>query len=174
MPEEPNAIAVVEGQIGALVEPYGMTFQTYTEDVIKNYGYLGLARGTTVLPKNTMDASEYLRILDENKHELQSAEKKEAELLSYMQNPASIPSHLSGRYALKGRFHIPLLSADLSQIRQGMQREYNYVFSLIKNTRIIDGEAFRAEMSPLLIKYIEELTKQKEQAARRIISQRGT
>ena len=61
---------------------------------------------------------------------------------------------------------------DLKQCRQEMKQTYNYIFNLVKNTRIIDGKAFEAEMSALLIKYIAELMAQKEQEAMCILEQR--
>ena len=51
-----------------------------------------------------------------------------------------------------------------------MKQTYNYIL-IPKHTRIIAGKAFEAEMSALLIKYIAELMKQKEQEAMCILEQ---
>ena len=73
---------------------------------------------------------------------------------------------------MRGQRLFAQIEHDLKQSRQEMKQTYNYIFNLVKNTRIIDGKAFEAEMSALLIKYIEELMAQKEQEAMCILEQR--
>ena len=53
-------MSVIEARINALVSPYdGMTGETYINSVIKHHGYIGLAKGLTVLPPGTLDASDH-------------------------------------------------------------------------------------------------------------------
>ena len=165
-------MSVIEARINALVSPYdGMTGETYINSVIKHHGYIGLAKGLTVLPPGTLDASEYLRVMEESRRQVLLAEKMEKELLTYLENPDTIPKEVY-RNVMRGQRLFAQIEHDLKQCRQEMKQTYNYIFNLVKNTRIIDGKAFEAEMSALLIKYIEELMAQKEQESMCILEQR--
>ena len=165
-------MSVIEARINALVSPYdGMTGETYINSVIKHHGYIGLAKGLIVLPPGTLDASEYLRVMEESRRQVLLAEKMEKELLTYLEYPDTIPKEVH-RHVMRGQRLFAQIENDLKNCRQEMKQTYNYIFNLVKNTRIIDGKAFEAEMSALLIKYIEELMAQKEQEAMCILEQR--
>ena len=87
-------MTVIEARINALVShntPYGMTEETYINSVIKHHGYIGLAKGLTVLSPGTLYASEYLCVMEESKRQLLLAEKMEKELLTFLENPDTIP-----------------------------------------------------------------------------------
>ena len=142
-----------------------MTGETYINSVIKHHGYIGLAKGLTVLPPGTLDASEYLRVMEESKRQLLLAEKMEKELLTYLENPDTIPNEVH-RHVMRGQKLFAQIENDLKNCRHEMKQTYNYIFNLVKKTRIIDGKAFEAEMSALLINYIAELMTQKVQAGR--------
>ena len=158
-------MSVIETRINALVSPYdGMTGESYINSITKHHGYIGLAKGLTVLPPGTLDASEYLRVMEESKRQLLLAEKMEKELLTYLENPDTIPNEVY-RNVMRGQRLFAQIKHDLKQCRQEMKQTYNYIFNLVKNTCIIDCKAFEAEMSALLIKYIAELMVQKEQEA---------
>ena len=86
------------------------------------------------------------------------AEKMEKELLTYLENPDTIPNEVY-RNVMRGQRLFAQIEHDLKQCRQEMKQTYNYIFNLVKNTRIIDGKALEAEMSALLIKYIADLIK---------------
>ena len=88
-------MSVIEARINALVSPYnGMTGETYINSVIKHHGYIGLAKGLTVQPPGTLGAGEYLRMMEENKRQLLLAEKMEKELLTYLENPDTVPNEV--------------------------------------------------------------------------------
>ena len=165
-------MSVIEARINAHVSPYdGMTGETYINSVIKHHGYIGLAKGSIVLPPGTLDASEYLREMEESRRQVLLAEKMEKELLTYLENPDTIPKEVH-RHIPRGQKLFAHIEHYLKQCRHEMKQTYNYIFNLVKNTRIIDGKAFEAEMSALLIKYIEELMAQKEQESMCILEQR--
>ena len=86
--------------------------------------------------------------------------KIEKELLTYLENPDTIPNEIY-RNIMWGQRLLAKIEHDLKQSLQEMKQTYNYILNLAKNT--CDGKAFEAEMSALLIKYIEELMVQKEQ-----------
>ena len=71
---------------------------------------------------------------------------------------------------MRGQRLFAQIEHDLKQSRQEMKQTYNYIFNLVKN--VIDGKAFEAEMSALLINYIAELMTQKVQEAMCILEQR--
>ena len=165
-------MSVIEARINALVSPYdGITGETNINSVIKHHGYIGLAKGLTVLHLGTLGTSEYLRVMEENKRQLLLAEKMEKELLTYLENPDTIPNEVY-RNVMRGQRLFAQIEHDLKQCRQEMKQTYNYIFNLVKSTGIIDGKAFEADMSALLIKYIAELMEQKEQEAMCILEQR--
>ena len=142
-------MSVIEARINALVSPYnGMTGETYINSVIKHHGYIGLAKGLTVLPPGTLDASEYLRVMEESRRQVLLAEKMEKELLTYLENPDTIPNEVY-RNVMRGQRLFAQIEHDLKQSRQEMKQTYNYIFNLVKNTRIIDSKAFEAEMNVL-------------------------
>ena len=159
-------------KIDALVRPHGMHAEQYIQLVITHHGYIGLAKGITVLPPNTLDAEEYIRVMEENKRQLQLGEQSEKQLVELLEKIGPVPLNHKGMYY--GRFQTRgSVEQNLSNVRNEMKRTYNYIFGLIKNTRIIDGKAFEAEMSTLLIKYVNELMLEKEHEAMRIADQRA-
>ena len=163
-----------QAKIHELVEPFGMTADLYIQMIIKTKGYIGLAKGITVLPPGTLDAGEYLRVIEENRRQLQLAEQNEKQLSEWLQNPNAMPLHLRNVYFIKGySLNKSLIEQHLANIRVEMEEKYNYIFNLIKNTRIIDGKAFEKAMSALLIEYMAVLMAEQEEEAMRIVKARG-
>ena len=166
----------IEAEMGALLEPYTLSPNQYITNVISQHGYAGLARGETVLPDGTLDAAEYLRLMSVNKELLETAIKDEALLNGYVAEPESIPSYIRDKYGRFGARGINLAKNEMEQAlkkkREELNQHYNYVFSHAYNCTIIDGEAFKAKMSPLLAKYMEALMQTKHDEAERIVASR--
>ena len=166
----------IEAEMGALLEPYTLSPNQYIRNVISKHGFTGLARGETVLPDGTLDAAEYLRLMSVNKELLETAIKDEALLNGYVAEPESIPSYIRDKYGRFGAGGINLAKTEMEQAlrnkRDELNQHYNYVFSLTCNRTIIDGEAFKAKMSPLLAKYMEVLMQKKHDEAERIVASR--
>ena len=174
-PNEASPNMSAQARMEELVKPYGMTSETYLQLVVNQHGYPGVSKGLIVLPPNTLDAAEYLRVMEVNKCQLQLEEQSEKQLVGYLENPESVPVHLRNVYFFsKGQtLHKARIEQDLCNIRNEMKARFHYLYGLAKNTRIIDGKTFEKEMRPLLIKYFEELLEQKEQEARHILEQRA-
>ena len=166
----------IEAEMGALLEPYTLSPNQYIRNVISKHGVAGLARGETVLPDGTLDAAEYLRLMSVNKELLETAIKDEALLNGYVAEPESIPSYIRDKYGRFGAGGINRAKTEMEQAlrnkRDELNQHYNYVFSLTCNHTIIDGEAFKAKMSPLLAKYMEALMQKKHDEAERIVASR--
>ena len=163
-----------KAKIHALVEPYGMTADTYMQQIVNHNGYIGLAKGKTFLPPGTMDAGEYLRVIDENRGQLRLAEDNERQLKECLENSDAVPVHLRNVYFFRGQtLNKGLIERHLTEVGNEIKNKYNYIFNLVKTTRIIDGKAFEKEMSALLIQYMAELMVSQEDEARRIVEARG-
>ena len=167
----------IEAEMGALLDPYTLSPTQYIRNVISKHGFTGLARGEAVLPDGTLDAAEYLRLMSVNKELLETAIKDEALLNGYVAEPESIPSYIRDKYTRKG--HACSIGTAKSEMehalknkRDELNQHYQYVFSLTYNHTIIDGEAFKAKMSQLLVKYMEALMQTKHNEAERIVSSR--
>ena len=161
----------IEAEMGALLEPYTLSPNQYIRNVISKHGFTGLARGEAVLPDGKFDAAEYLRLMSVNKELLERAIKDEALLNGYVAEPESIPSYIRDEYGRFGARRIKMAKNEMEQAlkkkREELNQHYNYVFSLAYNHTIIDGEAFKAKMSPLLA-----LMQTKHDEAERIVASR--
>ena len=174
------AMNPTETEMNALLEPFALTSAQYIDSVIQTHGYSSLGRGETVLPVGMLDAAEYLRLMDAKKELLETAKKEEETLAGYVANPDTIPSFIREKYD-NGRGYLPGFDHAKLEMEQALRTKkeevnthYNYVFSLAHNNRIIDGEAFRSKMSPLLIKHMETLMQTQHEEAERIVRQRGS
>lgn len=131
-----------------------------------------------MLPDGVLDAAEYLRLMDANKKLLETAKKEEETLNGYIANPDTIPSFIREKYVNR-RGYLASFDHAKQEMEQALRTKkeevnahYNSVFSLAHNHRIIDGEAFRSKMRPLLIKHMVTLMETQHEEAEHIIRQR--
>ena len=171
----------IQAEMSALLEPYTLSPTQYIKYVISKNGFTGLARGEAVLPDGTLDAAEYLRLMAVNKDLLERAIKEEVLLKGYVDEPHTIPVQIIEKYTPTGYGRalggyqesvIKQIEQELIHKRHEINQHYNYVFSLTCNHTIIDGEAFRAKMSPLLVHHMETLMQTKHDEAERIVGKR--
>ena len=170
-----------KAKIHALVEPYGMTGESYIASVVNTHGSIGLERGLTVLPQGTVDAKDFLKEKDKfelqmknDRRVLEMAENSAIELEGHLESFESIPLYLrNGFHRGTMQNQLEQTQRQLKRIRQNMRDQHGNMYTFVKHASIIDGKDFEKKMKPLLITYFGELMQEKVDEARRIVEARG-